>query len=111
MYQQNVGHALSTLIELSPSKVIERKHIMAEPRKKSSRKGSEEMTLVRGSDGKLYLVSTTKGPVKVKPETAKEVNHLLDCIEDKLEDAEYQTCGIQNHIHAGVPTIFVRHQR
>jgi hypothetical protein len=68
------------------------------------------MTLVRGSDGALYLVSTTKAPVRVKGEIGKQVKDMLDCIEDKLEDAEYQTCGIQHHIHIGVPTIFVRHR-
>ena len=69
-------------------------------------------TLVRGSDGALYLLTKTDPPVKLTESEAKKLEKILDDTEEKLarivdkEIPRFDFSGTRS-IHVTIPEVFM----
>ena len=70
------------------------------------------MSLVRGPDGSLYLLTKTDAPKKLTDDEAKAVKNILEDVGDKLgraiDDALPRlTMSQTHHLHISVPEVFM----
>ena len=69
-------------------------------------------TLVRGSDGALYVLTKTGPPVKLTEDEMRTVTKKLKNVEEKLAailDEEFSDCApnCHSHIRITIPDVFM----